>query len=381
MSQEILKEFYNFNENDSKYFLMPIAIIPFGPKKKKLYKANNKSEFLKIQKKLLHALNSMKNKYGINYTLNKSSYLKTSDKKFNALLSKSKYVSYFDIRSFKVLAFIFNTDEIVFVVRNNVPFVNDCMEQLYLNWLKDKYSYITGELKDALQFFYRMYKFKSKRLVTHKRYNNVQYSYAYFIVYTNADNSTAIENYRTSILDPSQVIYNHEEIKNIDGEMIKQRITNSKNNNINFDIEKRSDYRVYFSWSTGLIEGKFELLDFFEYILIEVDLQNNWNRICKLTQYYQDRNKKISLFNEKKLADLEMFTVMLNSLNEAGDSERLLNIKDNIIKSSRIFNLIEEYKYRFSLYQQLNSKYISIVAMIISFVTLIITVIFNVLKK
>lgn len=380
MSQEIFKEFYDLSNNDQKYFLMPIAIIPFGSGEFTFTKnlKNTDKKALKIEKVLLHTLLSMQEIYNISFTINKSSEFKTNDKNFNSLLDKSLLISSFDILTYKVLAFIFNSDEIVFAVRRNIPYGNDNMEQLYVDWLKDKYSYITDKLKGALQFFYRTYKFNFKCLVTHKQYFNEKYNYAFFIVYTNAEILSIHTNYRIAILDPSQIIYNHEEIKHLKEAIIKQRIMNLKvNKNINYDIEKRSDYRVYFSWSTGLIEGNFALQEFFEYILIEVELQNKWNGICKLTQSLRKKNRKISLFNETYLAKLEMFTVRLNSLNDAGDSERLLNIKDKIIKTSRITNLIEEYKNLLSFNQQLNAKYISLTAIFISIITLVITIIFS----
>lgn len=250
------------------------------------------------------------------------------------------------------------------------------MEQLYIDWLKNKYIYVTDELKKALQFFYNTYKINIKRSVAHKNYTEEKYNYAYFIIYTNADTFSTHTNYINAILDPSQIIYNHEEIAQLEDTIVKQRIMNLKvNKNIYYDIEKRSDYRVYFSWSTGLIEGNVALLEFYEYILIEVELQNKWNEICKLTQSLRNKKIKISLFSETRLSKLEMFSVRLNSLNDAGDSERLLIIKDKILKSCRIFNLIDEYKNLLSYNQQLNSKYISLTALFISIISIVITII------
>ncbi len=156
------------------------------------------------------------------------------------------------------------------------------------------------------------------------------------------------------------------------------RIQNIKtNNDTRYDIEKRSDYKVFFSWSTGLILGKFSLQEFFEYILIECDLQNKWNGINRLTNKYREKNNRLTLLTELNLAKLEIFKVNLNSLNDAGDSERILIIKDKIIQSSRIYNIIAELKNLLSLNQQLNSKYISLIAVGISFISLIIAIILS----
>ena len=126
-----------------------------------------------------------------------------------------------------------------------------------------------------------------------------------------------------------------------------------------------------------MILGKFSLQEFFEYILIECDLQNKWNGINRLTNKYREKNNRLTLLTELNLAKLEIFKVNLNSLNDAGDSERILIIKDKIIQSSRIYNIIAELKNLLSLNQQLNSKYISLIAVGISFISLIIAIILS----
>ena len=106
-------------------------------------------------------------------------------------------------------------------------------------------------------------------------------------------------------------------------------------------------------------------------------MQNKWNGINRLTNKYREKNNRLTLLTELNLAKLEIFKVNLNSLNDAGDSERILIIKDKIIQSSRIYNIIAELKNLLSLNQQLNSKYISLIAVGISFISLIIAIILS----
>lgn len=379
MTQSIFEEFYSVDKADKEYYLMPIAIIPFGSGKYALKNySNNAKKEAKMNNVLTNTLKAMQKVYNVNYSLNSSSDFKTSDRHFDLLLDKSKFICSFEILSYIVLGFVFNIDEIVFVVRKKAVYTSNKMEQLYVNWIKNKYSFITKKLKKILEFFYRTYKFNFYKIVSETEYFKTQYDYAFFIVYTNADSKDSYKNYINSLLDPTQVIYYHDEIKQIKNSIIEHRIRNIKTNGENkFDIEKRSDYRVYFSWSTGLIEGKFSLQEFFEYILIEVELQNKWNEINKLTNIFRNKNMKITLQTELKLTKLEIFAVQLNSLHDAGDSERILNLKEKIIQSSRIQNLIMELRKLLSLNQQLNTKYISLIAVGISILTLILTITLN----
>ncbi len=379
MIQNILNDFYIIDKMKKDYYLMPIAIIPFGSGKNTLENRQKQARAeAKMQKAFTNALRAMQEVYKITYSFNDSSDLKTGDKHFDVLLKKFKLISSFEVLSYKVLVFVHNSDELTFVVRKKIPYISDDFKQLYVNWIKNKYNYITKKLKKILEFFYRTYKFNFYSVVTEKKYFNVQYDYSFFIVYSNAASEIKSNNYINAILDPTQVIYSYDEIRGIKNSIIDHRIQNIKtNNDTRYDIEKRSDYKVFFSWSTGLILGKFSLQEFFEYILIECDLQNKWNGINRLTNKYREKNNRLTLLTELNLAKLEIFKVNLNSLNDAGDSERILIIKDKIIQSSRIYNIIAELKNLLSLNQQLNSKYISLIAVGISFISLIIAIILS----
>lgn len=382
----VLEDFFpksNFIERTGDWCLLPVAVIPFGCAKK----IHSNSKLSKRRKDAIIEMFRSKRFQQVlpDVQWGKSEFSPRgmfNDSNLAALLQDTILIQSFSLKQYKILAFILSDREVVFAVRKKKLLKSSSVSDLYTDWIKNKYQFVGEDLKTSLANIFIKFReliaesSKGSTIIENKKSVKrlAAYNYSFFVVYSNAEPEEQLSDYETAILDPSRVIYSHKEANKIKVSELKKRINGlSKVSSIKRNIDNRSDYVTYFSWSTGLIEGKIDKSVMIEYLLIECELQAKWNRINKLTQDISRKSKKISMFSELQLSHLEMYAVKLNSLSDIGDSERRYSIKNQIIRSSNIFKLIEEYRNLIYLNQQLNHKYITLIAIVISIVTLITT--------
>lgn len=213
---------------------------------------------------------------------------------------------------------------------------------------------------------------KFKKLTEKIAYKVKNDSYTFHILYVSDNNLKNTEIFKnkdilTAVLDRSLVIYKKEDEEN--SEKIKMRIDKGfKEKKFDFteQIENRSEYSCYASWSLMLILDYSQNKDcFIEMVLIEAQLQYQWYKIYRLST-------KKRFFNYLKIKDLKR---QMNSIENAGDSNRMAQIKAFLIKSSRVDELAEMGKERGIYNQQILSILISCLSFVISIAALVISIV------
>jgi|GEM_PF-6637439 len=356
MKKTITKTNYCNIENMLKAYLeplnqvLPLHITPLYSKK------------ISVKKilKLLH-------KSGYSFEVMPEEYKKTQ---INfSKLNKAKIVVQVEEN---ILAYIFE-HSIVFSIKD-INFVIKEDKSCFLGFLRYKrlfQNYFLGKQRIETTEFYYIDRIKNniKKFLLYLKLPN-EFFYVMSMLFSEKHCEPQM---KTAIMDPSLVIYNPSEYYEYNNSTIKERVASLKKI-LTTDIENREPYDTCFSWSLILIQGEYKYEVYLDYFLLEVQLQKEWNYILMINRKLNKRMKLLFNF-DNHITKLIKFEYELNSIEDACDSERIITIKNHLIKSSRIRTLISQARQKIEYKKSKFNVNIGFLTMILSLGTLIISLV------
>ncbi len=168
----------------------------------------------------------------------------------------------------------------------------------------------------------------------------------------------------SAVLDRSLVIYKDGDAVDTIKERISQGFGKAKFS-FTRQIEDRAEYSSYASWSLMLILDYKENKDYLnEMALIEAQLQYYWYKIYRIS-----KRKIVSYIKIKELRR------RMNAIEDACDSDRIAKIKNILIKSSRVEEIVDIGKERADIAFRRFTAMLSVFSVVVAIIAVVISII------